>query len=124
MKTYSENQKSKNNNSCKETASVAYTFTFNSNVIETCKSYLYLEILISNNRQFKHNISEHCKNARRSIYTLLGKSSGNVAILLVIFDKMILTICTYNCEVWGASFFFHINSHPEDFEQINILKIP
>ena len=43
------------------------------------------------------------------MYTLLGNldkfSSGNVTVLLNLFDKMILPICTYNCEVWGASFF-------------------
>ena len=32
-------------------------------------------------------------------------SSGNVTILLDLFDKLILPICTYNCEVWAASFF-------------------
>ena len=41
--------------------------------------------------------------------TLLGKknkfSSGNVTLLLDLFGKMILPICTYNCEVWGASYF-------------------
>ena len=85
------------------------SFTFNGNVIETCKSYPYLGSLISNNRQFKLNISELCKGASRAMYTLLGNvnkfSSGNATILLDLFDKMILPICTYNREVWGASFF-------------------
>ena len=43
------------------------------------------------------------------MYTVLGIvkkiSGGNVTISLDLFDKMILPICTYNCEVWGASFF-------------------
>ena len=43
------------------------------------------------------------------MYTLLGNvnkfSSGNVTVLLDLFDTMILPICTYNCEVWGESFF-------------------
>ena len=68
-----------------------------------------LESLISNNRKFKLNISEFCKSANRAVYTLLGivkkNSSGNVTISLDLFDKMILPICTYNCEVWGVSFF-------------------
>ena len=29
----------------------------------------------------------------------------NIKILIDLFDKTILPICTYNCEVWGASFF-------------------
>ena len=43
------------------------------------------------------------------MYTLLGNVNkfyaGNIKILIDLFDKMILPICTYNCEVWGASFF-------------------
>ena len=85
------------------------SFTFNANVTETCNSYPYLGSLISNKGQFKLNVSELCKGASRAMYTLSGNvnkfSSGNVTILLDLFDKMILPICTYNCEVWGASFF-------------------
>ena len=42
------------------------------------------------------------------MYNLLGNVnkhlSGSVYILTELFDKMILPICTYNCELWGASF--------------------
>ena len=93
----------------KRQVAIANFFTFNGNVIETCKSYTYLGSLISNNGQFKLNISELCKSASRAMYTLLGNlnkfSSGNVTVILNLFDKMILPICTYNCEVWGVSFF-------------------
>ena len=82
---------------------MAISFTFNGNIIETCKS------LISNNGLFKLSISEFFKSVSREMYTLLSNvnkfSSGNVTIDL--FDKMILSICTYNCEVWCASFFPH-----------------
>ena len=87
---------------------MASSLTFNGNVIETCNLYPYLGSLISNNGKFKLNISELCKSASRAMYTLLGNvnkfSSGNVTILLDLFDKMILPICTYNCEVWGVFF--------------------
>ena len=43
------------------------------------------------------------------MYNLLGNtnkfSSDNIRILIDLFDKIILPICTYNCEVWGASLF-------------------
>ena len=43
------------------------------------------------------------------MYTLLGNVNkhyaGNIKILIDLFGKMILPICTYNCEIWGASFF-------------------
>ena len=93
----------------KRQIAIPNSFTFNGSVIETCKSYSYLGSLISNNGLFKLNISELCKSASRALYTLLDNgnkySSGNVTILLDLFDKMILSIGTYNCEVWGASFF-------------------
>ena len=84
----------------KRQLAMARSFTFDGNVIETCKSYPYLGSLISNNGQFKLNISELCKSATRAMYTLLDNvnkfSSGNATILLNLFDKMILPICTYN----------------------------
>ena len=43
------------------------------------------------------------------MYNLLGNTnkflSGNIRILIDLFDKIILPICTYNCEVRGASLF-------------------
>ena len=40
--------------------------------------------------------------------------AGNIKILIDLLDKMILPICTYNCEVWGASF-FSSKSSPSNF---------
>ena len=52
------------------------------------------------------------------MYTLLRNVNkfyaGNIKILIDLFDKMILPICTYNCEVWGASF-FSSKSSPSNF---------
>ena len=52
------------------------------------------------------------------MYTLLGNVNKfyarNIKILTDLFDKMILPICTYNCEVWRASFFSSKIS-PSDF---------
>ena len=73
---------------------------------------------MSNNGQFKLSINELCKTASRAMYTLLGNINkfyaGNVRILIDLFDKMILPICLYNCEVWGATFFSSRYS-PKDF---------
>ena len=92
----------------KRQLAMASSFTFNDNVIETCNSYPYLGSLISNNGQFKLYISELFKSANRAMYTVLGIvnkfSSRDVRILLDLFDKMILPICTYDCEVWRVSF--------------------
>ena len=50
MENYSEHQKTMI--IVEIQLAVPNTFTFNNNVIETCKSYPYLGFLISNNRQF------------------------------------------------------------------------
>ena len=52
------------------------------------------------------------------MYTLLGNVNKfyavNLKILIDLFDKMILPICTHNCEVWGVSF-FNSKSLPSNF---------
>ena len=111
----------------KRQLAMANSFTFNSNVIEICKSYPYLRYLISNNGKFKLNISELYKSTSRAMYTLLDNvnkfPSRNVTILLDLSDNVILPICTYNREGLGVSF-FPIISQPETFWQKSNLKIP
>ena len=94
------------------------SFTCKNNVLDICKSYSYLGTIISHNGQFKFNINELCKKGSRAMYTRLGNinkfHAGNIKILIDLFNKMILPICTYNCEVWGA-LFFSSKSSPSDF---------
>ena len=62
--------------------------------------------MLSHNRQFKFNINELCETASGAMYTLLGNINkfyaGNIKIL---FEKIVLPICTYNCEVWRGFIF-------------------
>ena len=80
-----------------------HCFSFKKEPPEICKLYPYLGTIIKNNGNFKVNIEELCKSARRVMYTLLGSTNkfalGNLRVLLKLFDRMILPICTYNCEV-------------------------
>ena len=43
------------------------------------------------------------------MHNLLGSTnkslSGNIRIFIDLFDKIILPICTYDCEVWSAFLF-------------------
>ena len=59
------------------------------------------------------------------MYTLLGSTnkfaSGNLKVLLKLFDRMILPICIYNCEVWGSTFFTR-KCVPSDFLSKRQLK--
>ena len=82
---------------------------FANTTLEYCKSYAYRGSIFSSTGNFKANISELSKSASRAMYKLLSHTnkflSGNIRILLGLYDKMILPICTYNCEVWGTSLF-------------------
>ena len=88
---------------------VPTNLSFADKTIDFCNSYTYLGSIISNTGNFKININELSKSASRAMYNLLGSTnkflSGNIRILIDLFDKIILPICTYNCEVWGASLF-------------------
>ena len=97
---------------------VPTNLSFANKPIDFCNTYTYIGSIISNTGNFKININELSKSASRAMYNLLGNTnkflSGNIRILIDLFDKIILPICTYNCEVWGASL-FTINSSPGDF---------
>ena len=93
----------------RQSSAQIHCFSFKREPLEICKIYPYLGTIITNNGNFKINIEELCKSVRRAMYTLLGGTnnfaSGNLRMLLKLFDRMILPICTYNCEVWGSTFF-------------------
>ena len=86
----------------RQSSAQMHRFSFKRQPLELCKLYPYLGTIITNNGNFKVNIQELCKSARRAMYTLLGSTnkyaSGNLRVLLKLFDKMILPIFTYNCE--------------------------
>ena len=88
---------------------VPTNLAFADKTIDFCNSYTYLGFIISNTGNFKINVNEFSKSASRAMYNLLGNTrkflSGNITILIDLFDKIILPICTYNCEVWGAFLF-------------------
>ena len=98
------------------------SFTYKNNALNMCKSYPYLGTIISHNEQFKFNINKLFKKASRAMYTLLGNENkfyaGNIEILIDLFNKMIIPICTYNYEVWGLHF-SALNHCPAIFYQKN-----
>ena len=81
---------------------------FRETPIEECKSYTYLGTVISSNGKIEANI-QLCKTASRAMYTLLSHtnkySGGNIKLLMDLFDKITVHICTYTSEVCSAAFF-------------------
>ena len=107
----------------RQSSAQMYHFSFKKEPLEICKLYPYLRTIITNNGNFKVNIQELCKSARRATYTLLDSSnkSGNLRTLPKLFDRMILPICTYICEVWENTFFTR-KFLPSDFLSKKQLK--
>ena len=97
---------------------VPTNLSFAEKAIDFCNSYTYLGSIISNTGNLKININDLNKIASRAMYILLGNTnkflSGNIRILIDLFDKIMLPICTYNSEVWGASL-FTMKLSPYDF---------
>ena len=52
-----------------------HRFSFKKEPLEICKLYPYLGTIITNNGNFKVNIQEICKSARRIMYALLVSTS-------------------------------------------------
>ena len=102
----------------RQSSAQIHRFSFKMEPLDICKLYPYLVTIITNNGNFKVNVQELCKSARRAMYTLLCSTnkfaSGNLRVLLKLFDRMILLICTNNCVV-GRSTFFIITFVSNDF---------
>ena len=86
----------------RQSSAQIHRFSLQKEPLDICKLYSYLGTIITNNGNFKVNIEELCKSTRRVMYTLLASTnkfaSGNLRVLLKLFDRMILPICTYNGE--------------------------
>ena len=81
-----------------------YVFTYDGDILEIVDSYKYLGILFSANGNFhkcKVNLKEQ---AERAMFALLNKCNTldlPLDVQLDLFDKTILPIMIYGCEVWG-----------------------
>ena len=68
----------------KQSSAQMHRFSFEKEPLEICKLYPYLGTIITSNGNFKVNILELCKRARRAMYTLLGSTnkfaSGNLSV--------------------------------------------
>ena len=69
------------------------------------KAYSYLGIVFTPNGNFtkaQTKLAEQASKAMFSLFKYISKFSNlSVAILLELFDKLILPILCYSCEVWG-----------------------
>ena len=80
------------------------SFKFNDNDLEVVDDYTYLGVVFNYNNKFKKaQINQICK-AKRAMYSLMIKAKKlrlPVDIQLDLFDRLVVPILIYGCEVWG-----------------------
>ena len=68
----------------RQSSAQMHCFSFKKKPLEICMLYPYLGTIITNNGNFKANIQELCKSARRAMYTLFDSTNkfawGNLSV--------------------------------------------
>ena len=81
-----------------------HNFKIGGSNIEVVKDFRYLGVTFSYNGKFISNINDLKKQGNRAIFGLIKKArTGNLPLDLQfdLFDKSVLPIILYGCEIWG-----------------------
>ena len=82
-----------------------YKWYYNGVELKNTKAYSYFGIVFTPNGNFikaQTKLAEQASKAMFSLFKCISKFRNlSVAILLELFDKLILPILCYSCEVWG-----------------------
>ena len=93
--------------------------------IQMCDSYCYLGVIFTYTGSFKTASKALNDKAYGAMFPLLRNiykyQSMNLYTMHNLFDRMILPIALYNCEIWGTNF-LPLNSRNDDFFSINHLS--
>ena len=79
-------------------------FWLNGEIVELVKSYVYIGTTISFNGKFTEAIEKQINQAHRALFVIKSKKEKfnlPIDIVLDLFDKMILPVLLYGCEIWG-----------------------
>ena len=80
-------------------------FNFGRDTLEFVDSYVYLGILFNYNGNHKKCIAKQVSQARKALYSMLSKVCRlklPVDIQCDLFEKLVLPILLYDCEIWGC----------------------
>jgi hypothetical protein len=86
-------------------------FMFGVDVLKVVDDYVYLGAMFNYNGKLDKAMNKQISQARRAMFALLTKArrlSLPIDIQCELFDKMILPILLYGCEVWGSANLTHI----------------
>ena len=81
-------------------------FKFGEDNLEVVEDYTYLGIVFNFNGKFKKAIDKQISAARRALYVLQKRAKIlklPIDLQIELFDKTVLPVLLYGCEVWGFS---------------------
>jgi len=81
-----------------------FSFTYMGNPIEIVDSFKYLGVIFNFNGNFHKWKKELSNQGIRTMYSVISKSRAlglSIDIQLELFDRMVIPVLTYACEVWG-----------------------
>jgi len=81
-----------------------YNFKYNDKCVEIVNGYKYLGVYFNENGSFVQCKNQLIKQAERAMFALLNRCRAlhlPIDIQLELFDKIVVPILTYGCEVWG-----------------------
>ena len=81
-----------------------YTFYYNGEILEIVTCYKYLGLLFCNNEIFYRSKVQLKDQAEKAMFSLLNKSNElglPVDVQRELFDKTVLPVMLYGCEIWG-----------------------
>ena len=96
-------------------------FTFNDKLVEVVDEYVYLGTTFYYNGTFHNAISKQIDQASKAMFSILTKSRRlmlPIDIQIDLFEKTVVPILLYGCEVWG-----HLNIEPIEIFFRKYIKI-
>ena len=81
-----------------------FDFKYGNQTIETVDSYKYLGVILNYNGSFRLALDNLRSQASRAMFSLISKTRRlglSIETQLDLFDKTILPIMLYGCEIWG-----------------------
>ena len=100
-------------------------FLFGNDQLDVVSDYVYLGTKFNYNGSFNKAIAKQVNQAKRALYSLKTKAlklNLPVDIQCELFDKMIVPILLYGCEVWGFQKLDAIESFHKKFLK-NLLRV-
>ena len=94
------------------------SFSFGNDNIEICDEYTYLGVVFNFNGNFKKAIGKQVSQAKHAMFALLTKAAKlhlPFDVTCELFDKLVLPILLYGCEVWGFENLDHIDIFYRNF---------